>query len=142
MVALLGEHLAEMHATSPAESVHALDLTALQAPDLAFWTVRAGGPEGDLLGCGALKDLGRGHAELKSMRTSASARGRGVGAAMVTHLLDQARRSGVARVSLETGTQDHFAPARRLYERHGFEACAPFGDYRPDPHSAFLTRST
>ncbi|WP_229051841.1 GNAT family N-acetyltransferase [Aeromicrobium sp. Leaf350] len=134
VVALLAEHLAEMRATSPAESVHALPLEALSAPEVAFWTVR----EGDrLLGCGALKDLGHQHAEIKSMRTSGTARGRGIGQAMVRHLLGEARRRGFARVSLETGTQDHFAPARRLYERHGFVEVGPFGEYRLDPSSIF-----
>lgn len=137
VLALLQEHLAEMRATSPAESVHALPAGALRAAGVTFWTAR----EGDVLvGCGAVKDLGHRHAEIKSIRTAASARGRGVGQAVLRHLLDVARSRGFDRVSLETGTQDHFAPARRLYERHGFVQVGPFDGYSLDPHSAFYSR--
>lgn len=138
VVALLAEHLDEMHATSPPESVHALDLSRLQADDVVFVTARDN--DGRLLGCGALK-LHHGLAEIKSMRTSAAARGRGVAAAVLVFLLDLARAHGRARVSLETGVEDHFAPARRLYERHGFTPCAPFADYTDDPLSAYFTRA-
>lgn len=137
VVALLDEHLAEMRATSAAESVHALPIEALRAAGVTFWTVRRGDV---LLGCGAIKDLGERHGEIKSMRTAAAARGRGVGQVLLRHLLDEARRAGLTRVSLETGTQDHFAPARRLYERHGFVEVGPFGDYGYDPNSAFYSR--
>lgn len=132
---LLGEHLADMYATSPAESVHALDPLALAAPGMTFWTARAA--DGALLGCAALKQLGPTDAELKSMRTTAAARGRGVGATVLAHVLGAAAARGIRTVHLETGTQDYFAPARRLYERAGFVECPPFADYLPDPHSAF-----
>ncbi len=135
--ALLTEHLADMHATSPPESVHALDPAALTGPGLTFVTARE---DGVLLGCGALKVLTPAHGELKSMRTTYAARGRGVAAAVLAWLLDEARSRGLARVSLETGTQDYFAAAHRLYARHGFVDCEPFGDYGPDPHSRFMTR--
>lgn len=135
--ALLAEHLSDMFATSPAESVHALDLDALRDPAIAFWAARE---DGQLLGCGALKDLGDGHGELKSMRTASGHRGRGVAAAVLEHLVGVARARGFGRLSLETGTEGYFAPARRLYVRHGFAPCAPFADYVPDPHSVFLTR--
>ena len=134
---LLTEHLAEMHATSPPESVHALDVAGLLLPGITFWTVRR---EGDLLGCGALKELDPDHGEIKSMRTASSARGAGVATAMLRHLLEQATARGYSRVSLETGSQEFFAPARRLYERHGFTPCGPFDDYADDPNSAFFTR--
>ena len=136
VVALLSEHLADMYATSPAESVHALDVDALAAPSITFVTAREAGV---LLGCGALKDLGSGHGEIKSMRTTPAARGRGVAAAVLGWLLDEARRLGMTRVSLETGTQDYFAAAVRLYHRHGFVDCGPFGDYATDPNSRFMT---
>lgn len=135
--ALLAEHLADMHATSPAESVHALDVSALKVPGLSFWTARR---DGLLLGCGALKELDPAHGEVKSMRSTAAARGTGVGRAMLLHLVAVGRQRGYARLSLETGTQDYFLPARTLYAAHGFEPCAPFADYREDPHSAFFTR--
>lgn len=134
--ALLAEHLADMHATSPAESVHALDVGALKVPGVTFWTARR---DGELLGCGALKEHDPTHVELKSMRTTAAARGTGVGRAMLLHLLAVARDRGYARVSLETGTQDYFLPARTLYAAHGFVECGPFADYRLDPYSAYFT---
>lgn len=136
VLALLQEHLAEMRATSPAESVHALPVDALRAAGVTFWTARDGDA---LVGCGAVKHLGDRHAEIKSMRTAVAARGRGVGQVVLRHLLDEVRRSGFVRVSLETGTQDHFAPARRLYERHGFVPVGPFSDYALDPHSVFYS---
>lgn len=134
--ALLDEHLRDMFATSPAESVHALDQTALEAPGITLWAARE---EGRLLGVGALKDLGRGHGEIKSMRTSEEARGRGVAAEVLRHLVSQASARGWTRLSLETGSQDYFAPARRLYARHGFVGCEPFGEYGVDPSSVFMT---
>lgn len=134
--ALLAEHLADMHATSPAESVHALDVGALTEPAVTFWTARR---DGELLGCGALRHLGDGHGEVKSMRTARHARGTGVASRLLEHIVAEGRRRGYARLSLETGTQPFFAPARRLYRRYGFVDCPPFDAYRPDPHSAFLT---
>jgi putative acetyltransferase len=131
---LLEEHLAEMFATSPAESVHALDVSALSAPDISFWTARE---DGELLGCGALKLLGGG-GEVKSMRTTSAARGRGVAARLLAEIVAEAERLGLDQLSLETGTEDFFAPARRLYFRHGFTECPPFADYTLDPHSVFL----
>jgi len=136
--ALIGEHLSDMYAESPAESVHALDLDALRKPDVTFWTAWSS-PE--LLACGALKELNPREGELKTMRTSAAARGRGVGAGMLAHLLAEAAARGYERVSLETGTQPYFAAARRLYARHGFVECGPFADYVEDPYSVFMTRT-
>ena len=137
---LLSEHLADMFATSPAESVHALDHSALSAPSITFWTARE---DGTLLGCGALKllDVAPGAArqgEIKSMRTAAGARGRGVATVMLRHILDDARARNLEHVYLETGTEDYFAPARRLYARHGFTECPPFADYSLDPNSVFM----
>lgn len=134
--ALLDEHLADMFATSPAESVHALDHGALAAPGVTFWTAR---DDERVLGCGALKELSASHAEIKSMRTTPAARGRGVASLVLGHLLAEARARGYERVSLETGPQEFFAPARRLYARHGFAECGPFGDYVLDPYSVFMT---
>ena len=138
IAALLQAHLDEMHRISPPESVHALDLSRLRAPDITFWS--AG--EGDaLLGCAALRELDAGHGEVKSMRTTPAARRRGVAAALLTQVMDAAARRGYRRLSLETGTQPEFAPARALYARFGFEPCGPFGDYRLDPCSTFMTRA-
>lgn len=133
---LLEDHLADMHATSPAESVHALDVSGLADPSITFWTV---GDGDDLLGCVALKQLSHEHGELKSMRTDAAARGRGLGRRLLEHVLDEARSRGYARISLETGAEDFFAPARALYEKTGFTVCPPFGSYTLDPNSVFYT---
>jgi putative acetyltransferase len=135
---LLAAHLADMHATSPAESVHALDLTGLQSPEVTFWTVWS---DEELLGCGALKQLDAEHGEIKSMRTAPHARGMGVASRVLDHILTEAKSRGYERLSLETGTQAFFEPARRLYQRFGFVECPPFGDYRLDPNSVFMTRT-
>ncbi|HVV21826.1 MAG TPA: GNAT family N-acetyltransferase [Pseudonocardiaceae bacterium] len=133
---LIAEHLADMHVASPPESRHALDSAGLSEPGVTFWTVWE---SGTLLGCGALKELSPDEGEIKAMRTRPAARGRGVAAHMLTFLTDECRGRGYRRVSLETGAQDFFAPARRLYARHGFVPCPPFADYRPDPNSVFMT---
>ncbi|TQM85356.1 putative acetyltransferase [Saccharothrix saharensis] len=133
---LITEHLADMYATSPAEGVHALDHVELREPGVSFWTAWS---EGVLLGCGALKELSPVEGEVKAMRTRPEARGRGVAARLLAFLVEQARGRGYRRLNLETGTQDFFAPARRLYARHGFVPCPPFADYRPDPTSEFMT---
>jgi len=137
---LLSEHLADMFATSPAESVHALDHPALSTPSITFWTARE---EGQLLGCGALKSLDSPHGsakrgEIKSMRTAAAARGRGVATLMLRHIVDEARSRDYGHIYLETGTEEYFAPARRLYVRNGFTECPPFADYALDPNSVFM----
>lgn len=142
IAAFLQEHLADMHRISPPESVHALDLDGLRRPEIRFWSAWLDQPDGGdrLAGTVALKRLDAGHAELKSMRTAADLRGQGIAARMLAHALAEARAAGHARVSLETGSQPFFAPARALYARHGFEDCAPFGSYGPDPASHFMTR--
>ncbi|WP_410869674.1 GNAT family N-acetyltransferase [Nocardia sp. A7] len=134
--ALLAAHHAEMADTTPACSMHALDLDALRDPAVTVWSVWSGD---DLVGCGALKELDAEHAEIKSMRTAGGHTGRGVAATLLTHLVAVARERGYRRLSLETGAEDFFAPARRLYLRHGFTACEPFGTYSPDPLSRFFT---
>lgn len=134
--ALLQEHLDEMHTLSPRESVHALDLEKLRDPSITFWTAW----EGDqLLGCGALKALSATEGEIKSMRTPAAARGRGAGRAILLHILSEARSRGYTRINLETGSLPAFVPAHRLYESEGFKQCGPFGEYRADRHSVFMT---
>ena len=136
VIRLLSDHLTDMFATSPAESVHALDVSGLAVPEVTFWTIADGD---DLLGCVALKQLDPEHGELKSMRTDAAARGRGLGARLLEHVLAESARRGYRRVSLETGSQDFFLPARTLYAKYGFRETGPFGDYRLDPNSVFMT---
>lgn len=133
---LLREHLEDMNATSPAESVHALDVSALKDTSVTFWSSWHGE---HLLGCVALKALNKEHGELKSMRTATLARKKGVGSTMLRHVLDYARQQGMTKISLETGSMAYFAPARALYEKHGFEYCEPFADYTQDPNSQFMT---
>ena len=134
--ALLREHLANMYELSPPESVHALDLSKLRSPDITFWSVWEGAT---LIGCGALKEMSATEAEIKSMRTPKAMRRRGAGRAVLTHIIDVATARGYKRLSLETGSQDGFIPARTLYESFGFAYCGPFGDYKPDPNSMFMT---
>ncbi len=134
--ALLQQHLALMNAQSPPEDVHALDLDGLRDPAVLFFSCRS---NRELLAVGALKLLGPDHAEVKSMHVAEAVRGRGISRAVLAHLLDVARQRGVQRVSLETGSQDEFAPARALYLSAGFEPCGPFGAYALSEASAFLT---
>ena len=134
--ALLSEHLANMHELSPPESVHALDLTKLRAPDITFWTIW---DQSLLLGCGALKELTPTHGEVKSMRTPSHLRRRGAGRAILTHIVAEARSRGYRRLSLETGSMQAFEPAQRLYRSFGFTFCGPFADYKADPNSAFMS---
>jgi putative acetyltransferase len=134
--ALLARHLEFARAASPPESVFALDIDGLLDPAVTFFSFRA---DGELLGVGALKELDSGHGELKSMHTAEAARGQGIGAAMVAHLLSVARDRGYQRVSLETGSMAEFAPARSLYGRAGFRPCEAFGGYRHSSDSTFMT---
>ena len=136
--ALLAEHLHSMHELSPPESVHALDVAALLKPEITFWSVWS---RGELLGCGALKELIPVHGEVKSMRTASPHRRKGVARALLEHIIAEARRRSYRRLSLETGSMDAFEPARRLYVSFGFEYCDPFEGYIEDPNSVFLTRT-
>lgn len=135
---LLEEHLQDMYAVSPPESVHALDLAKLRQPEITFWSVWDGE---QLAGCGAIKELDAQHAEIKSMRTAKAYRGKGIAVKIMEHMLAVAAERNYQRLSLETGPQDFFTPARKLYERFGFEYCGPFGDYAEDPYSTFMTKS-
>jgi len=135
---LLDRHLQMMHAVSPPESVHALDPADLAGPGISFYTLMHGG---QVIGMGALKRLSDDHAEIKSMHIAAEARGRGLARRMVDHLIAEARAAGMTRLSLETGAEPDFAPARALYAAAGFSLCPPFADYREDPNSVFMTRS-
>ena len=124
--ALMAEHQAAMQATAPLESQHALDLSGLKQANVRVWVMHDGDA---LLGCGALQRLDDAHVEVKAMRTSRA------------HLLYEARAAGYARASLETGSMDYFAPARRMYADAGFIECAPFADYVDDPNSTYMTRA-
>ena len=134
----LEEHIADMKSISPPESKHALDLEGLKKAEITFWTIRE---NGEVLGCGALKELSTTHGEIKSMRTASSARKRGLASKMLAHIIKEAEEREYKRLSLETGSMDFFKPARSLYKKFGFTYCEPFGDYKLDPNSKFMTRT-
>ncbi|HEV2862281.1 MAG TPA: GNAT family N-acetyltransferase [Pyrinomonadaceae bacterium] len=134
---LLREHLLDAARHSPPESVHALDVEGLSRPEVTFWTAWQGE---ELLGCGALKELDAGHGEIKSMRTVDSHLRKGVASKMLAHIVEEARRRGYTRLSLETGSMEAFEPARRMYANFGFTYCGPFADYVEDPYSVFMTK--
>jgi putative acetyltransferase len=134
---LLRLHLDDMAVHSPPESIHALDIDALCAPHITFW---AAWRDGALLGCGALSELDATHGEIKSMRTHAAYLRQGVAGRLLNTIMATAKQRNYVRISLETGSMEAFAPARRLYEINGFELCKPFGHYELDRNSLFMTR--
>jgi putative acetyltransferase len=133
---LLRHHFDRCHEVTPPGSAHVFDVTRLKAPEIDFWAAWDGET---LLGVGAMKPLGPTHGEVKSMHTAEAARRRGVGAAILRHIIAASRARGFTHLSLETGSFGYFGPAVALYKAHGFTECPPFGDYRPDPNSVFLT---
>ena len=136
VIKLLEEHMEDMNATSPPESVHALDQKELQQQGTIVWT---SWKEDELLGCAAIKPISDSHVELKSMRTAEKARNQGVASALLSHIIDQMKNDGYQRISLETGSMSFFKPARELYKKFGFKYCSPFANYQPDPNSNFMT---
>jgi putative acetyltransferase len=133
---LLHVHLTSARAETAPGSAHALDITALQSPDISFWTIW---DDQVLLGFGGLKRLSAHHGEIKSMHIAQAARRRGAGSAMLRHIIAAARALGMSRLSLETGSWEYFRPARELYKQYGFAECAPFADYKLDPNSVFMS---
>jgi putative acetyltransferase len=134
----LDEHVQEMRSITPLESKHALDLDGLRKPEITFWSVL---DRDTLVGCGAIKRLDARHAEVKSMRTAPTRKRSGIASLLLQHIITEARRMGFTQLSLETGAAEFFLPARKLYQKFGFEYCQPFADYKPDPHSVFMTRT-
>jgi putative acetyltransferase len=137
IIKLLTEHLRSLAEVSPPESRHALNLDGLRQPDVTFWSAW---PGGELVGCGALKELDREHGEIKSMRTAKAHLRKGVAAKILLHIISEAQRRGYRSLSLETGAMEYFHPAHNLYRKFGFRNCTPFGTYREDPNSVFMTR--
>jgi putative acetyltransferase len=138
IAAFLEEHLRDMRAISPPESVHALDLDGLRRPEVSFWSLWLGE---SIAGCAALKQLDARHGEVKSMRTASHLRRQGIASILLQHLVHEATIRGYRRLSLETGSMPFFAPAHGLYQKFGFVPCGPFGTYREDPHSVFFTKA-
>ncbi|MBM3628492.1 MAG: GNAT family N-acetyltransferase [Alphaproteobacteria bacterium] len=138
IVALLRHHFDKCHEVTPPGSAHVFSVEKLATPDIDFWAAWGGSA---LLGVGAMKPLDAKHGEVKSMHTLEAARGRGVGGAILRHIIASSRARGLTRLSLETGSFAYFAPAVSLYKAHGFVECPPFGSYGPDPNSLFLTLS-
>jgi putative acetyltransferase len=136
--ALLAYHFEQMRSTSPPEACHVLPIDGLRHRAVTFWSARDGG---ELVGIGALKELASDHGEIKSMRTAPGALGRGVGRAVLNHIVAEARSRGYQRLSLETGSTEPFAAALRLYASEGFDPCGPFGDYQDTPFTRFFTRA-
>ncbi|MEM1086633.1 MAG: GNAT family N-acetyltransferase [Pseudomonadota bacterium] len=134
--ALISAHAELMLSLSPPGSCHFFPIDGLKTPDVTVWELR---DRELLLACGALKELTASHGEIKSMHTLASKRGAGLGRTLLEHILQTAKARGYTRLSLETGSMDGFLPARRLYEAYGFCECGPFGDYKDDPNSLFMT---
>jgi putative acetyltransferase len=134
---LLREHLRCTAKVSPPKSRHALDLDGLRKADITFWSVWEGQ---ELAGCGALKELDAGHAEIKSMRTAKPHLRKGVATMLLRHMIEEAKRRGYRRLSLETGSMAYFEPAHRLYSKFGFKQCAPFAGYVEDPNSIFMSK--
>jgi putative acetyltransferase len=137
IIRLLQAHHDDMLNHSPVESVHALDVSKLAESDITFFSLW---DSNYLAGIGALKALDATHGEIKSMRTSSQYLRQGIAAKLLTHIIDQAKKRGYKKLSLETGTAHAFLPAQNLYTQFGFKACAPFSDYTLDPYSLFMRK--
>ena len=136
VLALLEEHLTNMHELSPPEQVFALDASRLRTPGVVFWTAWR---DGTLLGCAALKELSLTQGEVKSMRTPASLRRHGAGRALLNHIVQVSRERGYHELFLETGRHPAFVPAQTLYRSVGFRECGPFGSYKENGNSVFMS---
>lgn len=133
---LIELHLAGMAENSPPESRHALNIEGLKQPKITFYSAWE---DNDIMGFGALKELTSEHGEVKSMRTAAEHLRKGVAGAILQHIINEAKKRGYTKLSLETGSMDAFKPAHRLYESFGFRYCEPFDNYLKDPNSVFMT---
>ena len=134
---LLKKHFVELRAASPEGSAHVLDIPGLKIPSIKFWSLWQ---VDQLMGCGALKFLDKEHGEFKSIRIHDKFRGKGYGAKIINHLINEAKNLNIKRISIETGAGDFFAPARKLFDNCGFKSCPPFAHYKEDINSLYLTK--
>ena len=134
---LLIKHFIELRAASPEGSAHVLDIPGLKVPSIKFWSLYN---NDQLMGCGALKFLDKGHGEFKSIRIHDNFRKKGHGAIVINHLISEAKKLDIKRLSIETGAGDFFIPARKLFKSCGFEPCEPFAHYKEDINSVYLTK--
>ena len=132
---LLKKHFIELRSVSPAGSTHVLDIDGLKDKTIKFWSIW---DNEDLIGCGAIKILSQDHGEFKSIRVADTFRGKGIGKEVISHLIDQAKKIGIKKLSIETGAGEFFAPARKLFEKFGFKPCKPFAHYKEDPNSCYF----
>ena len=134
---LLKKHFVELRSASPEGSAHVLDIPGLKVPSIKFWSLWE---KSQLIGCGALKFLDENHGEFKSIRVHDNFRGKGYGIKIITHLINEAKNLKIQKLSIETGSGDFFAPARKLFDSCGFEPCPPFAHYKEDINSLYLTK--
>ena len=134
---LLKKHFIELRAASPEGSAHVLDIPGLKIPSIKFWSLWE---DGKLLGCGALKFLEEGHGEFKSIRVQDNYRNKGNGVKVIDHLIEEAKKLRIKRLSIETGAGKFFEPARKLFKKCKFEPCEPFAHYKKDINSMYLTK--
>ena len=134
---LLTKHFIELRAASPEGSAHVLDIPGLKDPTIKFWSLWE---NEKLMGCGALKFLDQNHGEFKSIRIHENFRGKGNGIKIINHLIDEAKRLNISRISIETGSGKFFEPARKLFDKCGFKPCPPFAHYKEDNNSLYLTK--
>ena len=134
---LLTKHFIELRAASPEGSAHVLDITGLKDPSIKFWSLWE---DQKLMGCGALKFLDKNHGEFKSIRVHDNFRNKGNGIKVINHLIKEAEKLHIKRLSIETGAGKFFEPARKLFDKCNFEPCAPFAHYKEDKNSIYLTK--
>ena len=133
---LLVKHFKELKSVSPEGSAHVLDISGLKDPSIKFWSIWE---ENTLIGCGALKFLDENHGEFKSIRVVDDYRKKGYGFKIINHLIEEAKKLDVTKLSLETGSGDFFLPARKLFQKVGFEKCSPFAHYKEDTNSCYMS---
>ena len=129
------QHFIELRSVSPEGSAHVLDIAGLKDPSIKFWSLW---DENDLIGSGAIKFLDDEHGEFKSIRVSDKFRGKGNGLKIINHLIIEAKKLNIKRLSLETGAGDFFSAARKLFNKCGFEPCEPFSHYKKDINSIYM----